>query len=225
MGSQKEPDATQQLKDSNNILSVGYLLRSTIAGLYNNSVYEEQPNILLQWLHHFIELAKKLASPMHSCQQCVGSYVSLSLPTFATVHFYCNHPHGCTVVSCGFNFHLANGEGNGNPLQYSCLDNPMDREAWWATVHGVAKNQTRLKDFTYLMTNNVELLFTCLLVICISSLDKVIEIFCISKNQVVFVVELQFFVYSGYLNTYQKYNVQIFSLIVVNCLRFPDHIL
>ena len=31
------------------------------------------------------------------------------------------------------------GEGNGNPLQYSCLGNPTDREAWWATVHGVAK--------------------------------------------------------------------------------------
>ena len=37
------------------------------------------------------------------------------------------------------------GEGNGNPLQYSCLENPMDREVWQATVHGVAKNQTRLK--------------------------------------------------------------------------------
>ena len=34
------------------------------------------------------------------------------------------------------------GEGNGNPLQYSCLENSMDREAWWATVHGVAKWQT-----------------------------------------------------------------------------------
>ena len=34
------------------------------------------------------------------------------------------------------------GERNGNPLQYSCLGNPMDREAWWATVHGVAKSQT-----------------------------------------------------------------------------------
>ena len=32
------------------------------------------------------------------------------------------------------------GEGNGNPLQYSCLENPMDEEAWWATVHGVAKS-------------------------------------------------------------------------------------
>jgi len=34
------------------------------------------------------------------------------------------------------------GEGNGNPLQYSCLPDPMDSRAWWATVHGVAKNQT-----------------------------------------------------------------------------------
>ena len=34
------------------------------------------------------------------------------------------------------------GEGNGNPLQYSCLENPMDRGAWQATVHGVAKRQT-----------------------------------------------------------------------------------
>ena len=37
------------------------------------------------------------------------------------------------------------GEGNGNPLQYCCLENPMDRGAWWATVHRVAKSQTRLK--------------------------------------------------------------------------------
>ena len=33
------------------------------------------------------------------------------------------------------------GGGNGNPLQYPCLENPMDREAWWATVHGVTKSQ------------------------------------------------------------------------------------
>ena len=38
------------------------------------------------------------------------------------------------------------GEGNGNPLQYSCLENPMDRGAWRATVHGVAQSQTRLTD-------------------------------------------------------------------------------
>ena len=42
------------------------------------------------------------------------------------------------------------GEGNGNPLQYSCLENPMNGGAWWATVHGVAKSRTRLSDFTSL---------------------------------------------------------------------------
>ena len=42
------------------------------------------------------------------------------------------------------------GERNGNPLQYSCLENLMDGGAWWATVHGVAKNWTRLSDFTSL---------------------------------------------------------------------------
>ena len=40
-------------------------------------------------------------------------------------------------------------EGNGTPLQYSCLENPMDEGAWKAAVHGVAKSQTRLNDFTF----------------------------------------------------------------------------
>ena len=43
------------------------------------------------------------------------------------------------------------GEGNGNPLEYSCLENPMDREAWRATVHWVAKSWTQLSDYTTLM--------------------------------------------------------------------------
>ena len=42
-----------------------------------------------------------------------------------------------------------NGEGNGTPLQYSCLENSMGREAQWSAVHGVAKSQTRLSDFTF----------------------------------------------------------------------------
>ena len=41
------------------------------------------------------------------------------------------------------------GGGNGNSLQYSCLENPMDGGAWWATVHGVAQSRTRLSDFTF----------------------------------------------------------------------------
>ena len=40
-------------------------------------------------------------------------------------------------------------EGNGNPVRYSCLENPMDGGAWWAAVHGVAKSQTRLNDFIF----------------------------------------------------------------------------
>ena len=43
---------------------------------------------------------------------------------------------------------LCGGEGNGTPLQYSCLENPMDGGAWQAEVHGVARSQTRLSDFT-----------------------------------------------------------------------------
>ena len=41
------------------------------------------------------------------------------------------------------------GEGNGTPLQYSCLENPMDGGAWWAAVRGVAKSRTRLSDFAF----------------------------------------------------------------------------
>ena len=45
------------------------------------------------------------------------------------------------------------GEGNGNPLQHHCLENSMDRGAWQVTVHGVAKSQTRLSDFTFTFTS------------------------------------------------------------------------
>ena len=47
---------------------------------------------------------------------------------------------------------LGAGEGNGKPLQYSCLENPMDGGAWWATVHGVARSRSRLSDFTFTFT-------------------------------------------------------------------------
>ena len=46
----------------------------------------------------------------------------------------------------------SSGEGNGNPLQYPCLENLMDGGAWQATVHGVAKSPTRLSDFTFTFT-------------------------------------------------------------------------
>ena len=52
-------------------------------------------------------------------------------------------------------------EGNGNPLQYSCLENPMDRRAWWATVYGVAKSQIRLSAHTH--THNTKYPVICIL--------------------------------------------------------------
>ena len=48
--------------------------------------------------------------------------------------------------------YLLIGEGNGTPLQYSCLENPMDGGAWWAAVHGVTKSRTRLSDFAFTFT-------------------------------------------------------------------------
>ena len=54
----------------------------------------------------------------------------------------------CIAGDLGLNPGLGKfpGEGNGNPFQYSCLENPMDRETWWATLHRVTKSQTRLSD-------------------------------------------------------------------------------
>ena len=56
------------------------------------------------------------------------------------------------------------GEGHGNSLQYSCLENSMDREAWWATVHGIAKSWTRLSDYHNRFVKSFLLRSECLLI-------------------------------------------------------------
>ena len=57
----------------------------------------------------------------------------------------------CNAGDLGSNHGLGRfpGEGNGKPLQYSCLENSTDRGVWWATVHGVTKSWTRLRDFHF----------------------------------------------------------------------------
>ena len=71
----------------------------------------------------------------------------------AQVRFYGGFP-SCSVVknlpanAGDSGLGRSPGEGNGNPLQYSCLDNPMDRGAWWATDLGVAKSQILLRTNT-----------------------------------------------------------------------------
>ena len=59
----------------------------------------------------------------------------------------CTHKENIKMKKDRVNLYL--GEGNGTPLQYSCLENPMDRGPWKAAVHGVAKSCTRLSDFTF----------------------------------------------------------------------------
>ena len=60
------------------------------------------------------------------------------------------HEESDTTKRPHFHFSLSCiGGGNSNPLQYSCLENPRDRGAWWAAVHGVMKSRTRLSDFTF----------------------------------------------------------------------------
>ena len=53
------------------------------------------------------------------------------------------------------------GEGNGNPLQYSCLGKPIDRGAWWAIVRGVAKSQTGLRTYSLRLSWKVTILHVC----------------------------------------------------------------
>ena len=66
---------------------------------------------------------------------------------FIYIHIYMELD---TTERLHFHFSLSCiGEGNGTPLQYSCLENPMDRGAWWAAVHGVARSRTRMNDFTF----------------------------------------------------------------------------
>ena len=60
----------------------------------------------------------------------------------------------CSAVDTGLLLGLGRcpGDGNGNPLQYSCLENSMDRGACWATVHGITKSQTQLSDYTCMLS-------------------------------------------------------------------------
>ena len=67
----------------------------------------------------------------------------------ASLTFLAGFCHFAQRVACLLPCSFLIGEGNGTPLQYSCLENPMDGGGWWAAVHGVAKSQTQLSNFTF----------------------------------------------------------------------------
>ena len=87
---------------------------------------------------------------MHSCSSCGQEEVSYFHKQYRLHHLGGSdgQEFGCNIGDPGSISGLGRspGEGNGNPLQYSCLGNPMDSGVLWATVHGVAKSQIGLSD-------------------------------------------------------------------------------
>ena len=102
--------------------------------MVSSQMYHSKPSVL-NWWHHFITFMK--TSPGKD----VWIYV-LQLSLFC-VEGWSRAAQVCRILVPN------HGEGNGTPLQYSCLENPVDRGAWKAAVHGVTKSRTRLSDFTF----------------------------------------------------------------------------
>ena len=75
----------------------------------------------------------------------MSKILSLPISIFSMQESACRAGDLGSILGLG----RSSGGGHGNPLQYSCLEDPMDRGVWWATVHGVAKSRTRLSDFTH----------------------------------------------------------------------------
>ena len=86
-------------------------------------------------------MAALIAISQHLCMLCRWASVVAQIGKESA----CNGGDPGSILGSG----RSSGEGNGNQLQYFSLGNPLDRGAWWATVHGVAKSQTRLSDFQF----------------------------------------------------------------------------
>ena len=101
---------------------------------------------------HYINILKTQPSSFCSTKknQEFRIYNQMWCPQIARLEIGDSHPKLCGRISCIYVYIcLCFGEGNGTPLQYSCLENPMDGGAQWAAVHGIAKSRTRLSDFTF----------------------------------------------------------------------------
>ena len=113
------PGTTPELWDQNLHLSK---LSRWLVGIVMFQNHQVSKPVSASWKGNTIAFQPFIKHPLYARQIKVGNLRSLS---------------------------LRSREGNGTPLQYSCLENPMDGGAWWAGVHGVAKSWTRLSDFTF----------------------------------------------------------------------------
>ena len=97
-------------------------------------------------------LGSKITADVTAAMKLKDAY-SLDFPGGSEFKVYaCNAGELGSIPELG----KSSGEGNGTPRQYSCLENPMDGGAWWATVHGVTKSWTQLSDFTFTFTYSLE---------------------------------------------------------------------
>ena len=99
---------------------------------------------------HWDLIGRYLHGKSHG-QRSLAGYSPCVLTEWYTTKHACMHTHFFNIHYYKFSNNLLKTfrEGYGTPLQYSCLENPMDGGAWWATVYGVAKSRTRLSDFTF----------------------------------------------------------------------------
>ena len=112
--------------------------------MYSAYKLNKQGNNIQPWCTPFPNL-EPLHCSMFGANCCFLTHIQVSQKTVKVVWYsqlFKHFPQFAVI-------HTVNGEGNGNPLQYSCLENSMDRGTWWAIVHGVAKSQTRLSDFHF----------------------------------------------------------------------------
>ena len=119
------------------------MIQACLSGLVSCSPICQYSTVTLffQHLRHTSLSPVSESCSSFTCPLC-GSFI-LEFRSLLNETFF-DHP----TYHLGFPYSSV-GEGDGTPLQCSCLENPMDGGAWWATVHGVAKSPTQLSDFTF----------------------------------------------------------------------------
>ena len=114
-----------------------------------------------------IDVSKVLKSPTIILLLSISSFMSVSIRFMYLGALKMGAYLFISIISYHWIDPFITGEENGNPLQYSCLENFMNRGAWQAAVHGVTKSQTRLSDFHLYLSIDLMLLSLCNILLCL----------------------------------------------------------